>query len=73
MKRDQWTRNNTEDRACIGKKVYPSWDWAAYDARELTRKNRDEPHREVYRCRYCQGIHVGSGMSRRELREREAA
>ena len=42
-----------------GKKLYETYKHAAHDAHEVSRKH-DETATQVYRCRDCQGWHVGS-------------
>lgn len=59
---------NDELRAsCHGKKRYESWtaaNTAAHPKRRHRSRHKAHGHRQVYRCRFCQGWHVGGSPLR---------
>jgi hypothetical protein len=55
-------------RHCDGKQRFETYRLAEEVAKRSRR--RRESNRHVYRCRHCDGFHIGSQIGRREHRPR---
>ena len=45
--------------ACLGKERFNTWNEAAKVAGRKSRVHKARLRRPVYRCKFCQGYHVG--------------
>lgn len=48
---------------CKGKRRYESFALAKHEARN-TRRHRDRSVAEAYKCKHCNGFHIGSNWAR---------